>query len=173
MGDAQSENTEGASGTSVQFVHAQSWETKNTEHACRGEEEKEKDKYDIFEETNKNTLNNNFNNKQYALNDNEGEIIKKIKEIMDELSDEDLNKLLVGENTIQENENNKEDIKNLQKDLQKAKAVELFDLIKEKLFDNIKVNYNFEDDINTNAELEKIDADLLNEKYKSKIISWL
>lgn len=147
------------------------------------EEEKEtdnnlKDKYDIFEESNKNILNNNFNNKQYSLNDNEGEIIKKIKEINAELNDEDINKLIKNESEI--NDPNAENSgNNIVKNLQKSKAVELFDLIKDKLFDNMKINYNFEDDkdkiiaLENEKEKEKIDEDKINEKYKSKEMNFL
>jgi len=161
------------------------------------------DKYDIFEESNKNsnTLNNNFNNKQYSLNENEGEIIKKVKEIMADLQlNEDFNKICPlienkNEANFEENENvnvnvnDKENDKDKDKEkdiirlnnfnTQKIKIVELFDLIKDKLFDNnMKINYNFEDNSYTNAnnntnannlEIEKIEAEKLNEKYRSKI----
>ena len=72
---------------------------------------------------------------------------------------------------LQQNKKNAIEFYNMAYQGNPAKAVELFDLIKEKLFDNIKVNYNFEDEIDNKAELKQIDADLLNEKYKSKIIS--
>ncbi len=111
----------------------------------------EQDKYGIFEESstanissslNKVILNNNL----YTLTEVEGEIIKKIKEIQAGLNDEDL-KNLIAENKLESPNDVKSKINPYVislNNIKKNKITELFDLIKEKLFYRIPINYEFE-----------------------------
>jgi len=137
------------------------------------------DKYNIFEESvNNNKMNNllgNPNSNLYSLTEAEGEIIKKIKKIQAELNDEDL-KNVIAENT---NENNIEEKAKTNQDslvinnIQKVKVIELFELIKEKIFSGIPINYDFEvqtrmDEINLKRNIDINDNNNLD---KSKINS--
>lgn len=142
------------------------------------------DKYDIFEEGyNKNKtalgLTTNSNANLYSLTETEGEIIKKIKEIQADLNDVE-NKNLVS--TEIKNDNKDLDGK-LKADnhvdpvtynnIQKVKVIELFELIKEKFFNGIGINYDFEKVNNNNNKNEEVltlqkQLERFNDKVNSK-----
>lgn len=129
------------------------------------------DKYDIFEEKNKTKINythggSNSNdcvsNNVLTLTDIEAEIVKKIKEIQTELNDDDVKNIIC---ESKQEKANAQDIL-LISNFQKVKIIELFELIKEKLFYNIRINYTFNENDSSNniKQLDKNSDNNINEK---------
>jgi kinesin family protein 5 len=137
------------------------------------------DKYDIFEESNNKNkaaigLSNNTNANLYSLTEAEGEIIKKIKEIQTELNDEEFNNLISSENKIEGQVEEKAKVDNVNfvtfNNVQKVKVKELFELIKDRFFNGIGINYDFENNqTNKNEEIAlQKQMEQLNDNVNSK-----
>jgi len=136
-------------------------------------------KYDIFEESNNKNkaaigLSNDINANLYSLTEAEGEIIKKIKEIQTELNNEEFNNLISAENKIKSQVEENDKVNNVNfvtfNNVQKVKVIELFELIKDRFFNGIWINYDFENNqTNKNEEftLQK-QMEQLNDNVNSK-----